>query len=86
MAILFHKHFLKRYEKLRMGEKRKIKEKIKLFMSNPFSPELNNHPLLGKYSGYRSINVGGDLRLIYKEIKPGVFFIVNMGSHSGLYS
>ena len=85
MKILFHKNFVKAYEKLGKGEKRKFKGRRHLFLQNPFHPLLNNHALQGKYQGYRSINVGGDLRAIYKELKKDLFLLADIDTHSNLY-
>lgn len=86
MKIGFHKNFEKKYETLRKSEKQKFKERVTLFMKNPFDPVLNNHPLHGKYKGYRSINITGDLRAIYKRLKPEAVLFVTVDSHSNLYS
>ena len=65
-------------------EKEKFKNRLMLFGQDEFNPILNNHPLKGKYQGYRSINVTGDLRAIYKrETNVAIFVII--GSHSRLY-
>jgi len=85
MIIKFHKNFEKQYRKLLSKQKKSFKEKIKIFLEDEFNPVLNNHPLRGKYSGYRSINVSGDLRAIYKrEAREGVVFVI-IDKHSNLY-
>ncbi|PIR46988.1 MAG: hypothetical protein COV07_01480 [Candidatus Vogelbacteria bacterium CG10_big_fil_rev_8_21_14_0_10_45_14] len=63
----------------------KIKDRIKLFVKNPFDPILNNHPLKGKLAEYRSINIGGDYRAIFFEPERGVAVFVDVGTHSKLY-
>ncbi len=86
MKIVFHKEFEKRYRKLRSGEKRRFQEKRNLFFENEFHPLLENHPLRGKYQGYRSISIGGDLRVVYKRIKRDIFLFAKIGTHSELYA
>lgn len=86
MRILFHRNFEKQYRKLHGGEKRRLKERIAVFMKEPLDPKLNNHPLRGRYKGYRSINVTGDLRAIYKMIRPDIFLFVAVDTHGNLYS
>lgn len=84
MKIKLHKNFKKQYKKLSESEKKKFKERRDLFLQDEFNPILNNHSLKGKYQGYRSINVTGDLRAIYKrETNVAIFVII--GSHSRLY-
>ena len=84
MEILLHKDFGKRYKKLTPSQKKKFKERRDLFLQDQFNPVLNNHSLKGKYTGYRSINITGDLRVIYTEKGNKVIF-VTVDSHSNLY-
>jgi len=85
MKIRFHKNFGKQYKKLKKKDQEKIKERLELFLENPFNPQLNNHPLKGKYTDYRSINITGDLRDIYKYINNEECIFVVVSSHSNLY-
>ena len=85
MIIRFHKGFEKQYKKLRLGQKEKFKGEIAIFLKDEFNSILNNHPLKGRDKGYRSINVTGDLRAIYKrEIRERVIFVA-IDKHSNLY-
>lgn len=84
MNIRLHKKFSKGYNKLTNSQKKKFKERRNLFLQDEFNPILNNHALTGKYKGYRSINVGGDLRAIFKQERDMVLFTI-IGSHSKLY-
>lgn len=85
MIILYHKAFLKRYKKLSSNIKKKFKEKLSLFIEDEFNPILNNHALKGKYQGYRSINVTGDIKAIFKRTSQEAIF-VTINSHSNLYN
>jgi len=84
MIIKLHKNFAKGYKKLRLGEKKKFKERRDLFLKDEFNPILNNHTLKGKYQGLRSINVSGDLRVIYRHEGKNVIFVA-IDIHSNLY-
>ncbi|MDD5147220.1 MAG: type II toxin-antitoxin system mRNA interferase toxin, RelE/StbE family [Candidatus Daviesbacteria bacterium] len=84
MRIKLHKDFLKQYQKLRANEKKKFKERRNLFLQDEFNPVLNNHLLKGKYLGYRSINITGDLRAIYRKKTTEIMFVA-IDSHSNLY-
>ncbi|MEK7507507.1 MAG: type II toxin-antitoxin system mRNA interferase toxin, RelE/StbE family [Patescibacteria group bacterium] len=86
MQIVFHRRFVKRYKKLRSGERKKFKERKNLFLVNPFHPILENHPLSGKHEGYRSINIAGDLRAVYKHLDKNIVVFAEIGTHSELYS
>ena len=86
MKIRFHKNFEKQYKKLNKKEKKRVQERLFLFLENPFHPILGNHPLKGKFTGYRSINITGDLRAIYKFINEQKSIFVIIDTHSNLYS
>lgn len=85
MKIRFHKHFEKQYKKLQKRDQRRVRERLLLFLQDEFNPILNNHPLTGKYRGYRSINVRGDLRMVYKRIPRDIHVFVAVGTHPQLY-
>lgn len=84
MKIKLHKNFEKGYGKLTSAEKKKFKERRDLFLQDEFNPILNNHALRGNYLGYRSINVTGDIRAIYKKEQYLAIFVA-IDSHSNLY-
>ncbi|MDP2585623.1 MAG: type II toxin-antitoxin system mRNA interferase toxin, RelE/StbE family [Candidatus Levybacteria bacterium] len=84
MIISLHKNFKKQYNKLTKSQKIKFKERRSIFLQDEFNVILNNHALKGKYQGYRSINVTGDVRVIYRKDSDIAFF-VEIGSHSKLY-
>jgi addiction module RelE/StbE family toxin len=63
--------------------RRNFEDNLVIFISNRFHPLLNNHPLNGKYTGYRSINITGDWRAIFKDDGKAVVFIT-LGKHSQL--
>ncbi len=85
MTLRFHHTFEKQYKKLRESEKKRVKERLALFLQDEFNLTLNNHPLRGKYQGYRSINITGDLRAIYKFQEPDTRIFVTVDTHSNLY-
>ena len=86
MKIRFHKNFDKQYKKLKPTQKKQVKERLALFINNPYHPLLANHPLKGRYKSYRSINITGDLRAVYKFISSQECIFVVIGTHSNLYS
>ncbi|MEW6087877.1 MAG: type II toxin-antitoxin system mRNA interferase toxin, RelE/StbE family [bacterium] len=86
MKIRFHKNFEKQYKKPKDSEQKKTQERLSVFLQTPYSPILNNHPLKGKYLDYRSINITGDLRAIYKDCGGDKCIFVAVDTHSNLYS
>jgi len=85
MKILLHRNFKKRYGKLRRGEKRKFKERRDIFLENPFHPLLNNHALHREYTGFRSINITGDIRVLYEPVGESVAYFITIGTHHELF-
>lgn len=85
MIIVFQKKFEKKFKKLPLKIKEKFNERLIIFEKDEFDLVLNNHQLKGKYQGYRSINVTGDLRAIYKRNEDSATFVA-IDSHSNLYS
>ena len=86
MRIIFQKSFEKKYKKLPNKIKLKVKEKNILFVQDSYNSSLNNHALHGKYMGYRSINITGNLRIIYKFLDKDKVLFTEIGTHSDLYS
>ena len=86
MNILLHRQFEKQYRQLRPNEQEKFRERRNVFLKNPLDPILNNHPLKGKYMGCRSINISGDMRVIYKLLEKDIALFIALGTHDELYS
>lgn len=84
MTIGYRRQFQKQFRRLTVSKRRQANERLRLFGQNPTATILNNHKLKGKYEGFQSINISGDLRAIYKESSNGVVFSV-IGTHSELY-
>ena len=77
----FKKKFKKSPEKIR----EKVKDRLIVLSANCWDPILNNHPLHGEYSGCKSIDITGDIRLIYKELDKDVCLLLRFGTHHELY-
>jgi addiction module RelE/StbE family toxin len=83
--------FSSRFEKSLNKSPRKIqiafRNRLEIFLSDKFNPILNNHALTGKYEGYRSFNITGDWRAVFRELDGGerVYFDL-LGTHSQLYN
>ncbi|MBI2097394.1 MAG: type II toxin-antitoxin system mRNA interferase toxin, RelE/StbE family [Candidatus Vogelbacteria bacterium] len=72
-------------EKLTPAEIRRFRERRDLFIRNPFHPLLKNHPLRGRYDGYRSFSVGGDLVVIFTHEAADLITLAAIGTHHELY-
>ena len=84
MIIVYHQDFKRNYKKLSPKVKGKLEERLRIFSKDEFNPILNNHALKGKWLEYRSINVTGDIRAIFKR-NTAVIIFVAIDSHSNLY-
>lgn len=85
MKVVFTKTFEKQYRLLPNKIKQKTDLIIEIFYVDPFDIVLNNHALKGKYLGYRSINISGDFRIIYKKTDLQTYIFITLGNHSKLY-
>lgn len=86
MKIIFTKRYAKEYKKLDKRSREAADKALLLFRENPNDPKLDNHALLGKLKGYRTIDAGFDLRIhFYEEGDYVAVFLVRVGSHSQLY-
>jgi addiction module RelE/StbE family toxin len=64
--------------------KQAFRDALDLFAENPNHQALRNHPLTGKYAGFRSIDVTGDWRALYRIESERIIF-VEIGTHPQLY-
>jgi addiction module RelE/StbE family toxin len=86
MNIDFSKSFDRQFQSRRSSlQQQHALEAIELFIDEPFHKDLRNHTLYGKWSGYRLISVGGDLRLHFKIINNDRALFEAVGSHDQLY-
>lgn len=81
----YSKRFQKQLVKSPKSIKIEFRKRIETFTHNPFNSKLNNHELTGKFKGFRSINITGDWRAIYFQLKKNEIKFVLLGTHSQLY-
>ncbi|MEK9155897.1 MAG: type II toxin-antitoxin system mRNA interferase toxin, RelE/StbE family [Patescibacteria group bacterium] len=85
MKVRFRKSFSKDFACLDSKISHAFEMRLKVFFQNPYDAKLSNHPLKGRWQGYRSINISGDFRAVYKEIDDETVIFAAIGSHSQLY-
>ncbi|KKQ77768.1 MAG: hypothetical protein A3A96_04070 [Candidatus Zambryskibacteria bacterium RIFCSPLOWO2_01_FULL_39_39] len=79
-----HKKFTRQFNHLPKKIKEKFEEKLRIFIINNYTLELNNHSLYGEWFNHRSIDITGDVRAVFKE--EGDFIIFKaIGTHHQLY-
>jgi addiction module RelE/StbE family toxin len=85
MTIQYAPKFKKQYKKLPKKFQQQFDERVQLFLNDPTNPQLRVHPLKGKYIGYWSMNVNGDIRALYIMQGDELIIFALIGSHSELY-
>ena len=85
MKVLTHKKFDKAFKRVPDSLRKNFAKQIELLKNNPTDKRLNNHALSGKYLGCRSIDIGGDWRVIYEQINQITIRLLIIGTHSQLY-
>ena len=64
--------------------KQAFRDALELFAEDPNHPALRNHTLTGKYQDFRSIDVTGDWRALYRKEPERIIFAA-LGTHETLY-
>lgn len=88
MEIRLSKNFRKKFKKADKSIQEAFLRRVDLFQQDPHLAILKNHSLTGKWKHYRSINVTGDWRAVFKiQEKNGAVVIMfeTIGTHSQLY-
>lgn len=85
MEVVYSHRFKKQYKKFPTELRAKVIERIGIFMDDTMNPLLNNHALAGEYRACCSINVTGNVRIIYEVQEDGTILLIAVGTHSELY-
>lgn len=87
VSVEYHKEFIKSFKR-RFRNNVKVRQqyerRLKLFLSNPQSPILRDHALVGDKLKLRAFSVTGDIRVVYKEYNERVVFL-DIGTHNQVY-
>jgi len=85
MEFRYTHKFKKQFKKLPTNIQTTFAERTDLLITDPTHPKLRVHPLKGKFAGYWSINVTGDVRALYREEGEYIILFALIGTHSSLY-
>ncbi len=85
MRFARSQRFDRHFRKLSVSVRRQAEERLRLFVSDPFHPLLNDHSLRGEHQNQRSINVTGDIRIVYEMFDQDIAKLIDIGTHSELY-
>lgn len=83
--IQFAKSFRKQFKKLDRKIQDQFWHRYELWIENPDHPHLHDYALIGNYSGYRSINITGDVRALYRKRGDTIVIFALIGTHGQLY-
>lgn len=89
VKVNYTKKFMKQLNRAPRAIQQTFHKRVKIFIADPLHPLLRNHQLLGILKGYRSINITGDWRALFRmsEDDEGItVWFVAIGTHSQLYS
>ena len=85
MRFSEHRVFERQYKKLSNELQEKVSERLALLIADERNPLLNDHKLNPPFEGYRSINITGDYRLVYKKLAPDYYYLRAVGTHHQLF-
>jgi len=80
----FKRSYRKRIRKNEMLRK-KFWERLELFLSSPFAPQLRTHKLSGKLEGQWAFSVDEDYRVVFEFIGEDRALLIDIGSHDEVY-
>lgn len=84
MDVFHQKSFKKNFRKLPQSVKESFQKRMMIFLRDEHDPLLRAHKLNPPWAGYKSIDITGDVRLIYK-IEGNVCKLYRIGTHAELY-
>lgn len=86
MHVIHHDRvFERQLKKLSKELREKLKERLNLLIRDASNPILNDHKLGPPFESFRSINITGDYRLVYKRLDPNTYYLRAVGTHHQLY-
>lgn len=85
MRFAEHRMFKRQYKKLPRAVQDKVGERLAFLIADERNPLLNDHKLGPPFEDYRSINITGDYRLVYKRIGSDTYYLRAVGTHHQLY-
>ena len=88
LRVKYTKPFKRNLKEASLGIQIAFREARDLFYENPNHPALRNHALTEKFAGFRSIDITGDYRAVFKVREGTKETIVTfhiLGTHDDLY-
>jgi len=79
--ISIDNYFKRAYKKLDSAVQKDFQNKIKIFMQNPFQPQLHTHQLLGRHKGKWTFYLRAGYRVWFYFQEPNHIILVDIASH-----
>ena len=86
MQIITTRKFDKNFRKQSVKIKKEFKQRIDIFILDINTPVLRTHKLSGNLKRLWSFNVSGDIRVIFEKKENNIVSLIDIGTHSELYS
>jgi len=86
VEIVTTKKFRKQFKKQPLKIRREFEKRVAFFLISNNNSQLHIHKLKGIYEGLWSLNITGDIRVIFDTSRQSVVEFIAIGSHSELYS
>jgi addiction module RelE/StbE family toxin len=80
-----HRQFERQYKKISATIREKLWERLEMLEVDSSHPLLHDHKLNPPFEGYRSINITGDYRLVYKKLAADTYYLRAVGTHHQLF-
>ena len=65
--------------------KRQFREKMALFLKEPFDSQLRTHKLSGKLKGTWTFSINDDYRVLFEFIDDDKVLLIDFGTHDDVY-
>ncbi|MDZ7696485.1 MAG: type II toxin-antitoxin system mRNA interferase toxin, RelE/StbE family [Deltaproteobacteria bacterium] len=65
--------------------KRQFRERMKLFLEEPFDPQLRTHKLSGKLKGTWGFSINDDYRVLFEFLDKDKVMLIDFGTHDEVY-
>ncbi len=76
--------FKRSFKKLSLSTQKKIVKKIRIFIQDPFHPQLKTHKLKPREKQYYAFSIEYDLRVVFRFKDESVIFL-DIGTHDEVY-